>query len=217
MCDAVAVRAQHGTLRDFHLKALQRAAYTDKIRNRELLLVRITVMEVQRSVVAEPTPLTAQGLLVVAKPRGNLLPPLVLSLPLAVLAFEAAVDLSADDGGNFEVPFLVLVAAVLAGLHRPGRQPQEWSQYNSFPPEEEGGRPAPSRRLHRVVQSFIPQEPRANATSGGGGQENLVLTKIEVDGFKNLIGFSVDFGPFTCIAGPNAVGNRRTHHTGEFG
>lgn len=68
-----------------------------------------------------------------------------------------------------------------------------------------------------MVQSFIPQEPRANATSGGGGQENLVLTKIEVDGFKNLIGFSVDFGPFTCIAGPNAVGNRRTHHTGEFG
>jgi predicted ATPase len=33
-----------------------------------------------------------------------------------------------------------------------------------------------------------------------------VLTRLEVDGFKNLVDFEVDFGPFTCIAGPNAVG-----------
>lgn len=33
-----------------------------------------------------------------------------------------------------------------------------------------------------------------------------MLTRLEVDGFKNLLGFSVDFGPFTCIAGPNGVG-----------
>jgi hypothetical protein len=33
-----------------------------------------------------------------------------------------------------------------------------------------------------------------------------MLTRIEVDGFKNLLGFSAEFGPFTCIAGPNAVG-----------
>ena len=33
-----------------------------------------------------------------------------------------------------------------------------------------------------------------------------MLTKLEVDGFKNLIDFSVDFGPYTCIAGPNGVG-----------
>ncbi len=33
-----------------------------------------------------------------------------------------------------------------------------------------------------------------------------MLTRLEVDGFKNLLGFSVEFGPFTCIAGPNAVG-----------
>lgn len=33
-----------------------------------------------------------------------------------------------------------------------------------------------------------------------------MLTRLEVDGFKNLVGFSVDFGPFTCIAGPNGVG-----------
>ncbi len=33
-----------------------------------------------------------------------------------------------------------------------------------------------------------------------------MLTRLEVDGFKNLVDFSVDFGPFTCIAGPNGVG-----------
>lgn len=33
-----------------------------------------------------------------------------------------------------------------------------------------------------------------------------MLTRLEVDGFKNLVDFKVDFGPFTCIAGPNAVG-----------
>ncbi|NOV97738.1 AAA family ATPase [Isoptericola halotolerans] len=33
-----------------------------------------------------------------------------------------------------------------------------------------------------------------------------MLTRLEVDGFKNLLGFSSDFGPYTCIAGPNSVG-----------
>ena len=33
-----------------------------------------------------------------------------------------------------------------------------------------------------------------------------MLTRLEVDGFKNLAGLQIDFGPFTCIAGPNAVG-----------
>lgn len=33
-----------------------------------------------------------------------------------------------------------------------------------------------------------------------------MLTRLEVDGFKNLIDFSVDFGPYTCIAGPNGAG-----------
>jgi predicted ATPase len=33
-----------------------------------------------------------------------------------------------------------------------------------------------------------------------------VLTRIEIDGFKNLVDFSVEFGPFTCLAGPNGVG-----------
>lgn len=33
-----------------------------------------------------------------------------------------------------------------------------------------------------------------------------MLTRLEANGFKNLIDFSVDFGPFTCLAGPNGVG-----------
>ncbi|MEZ4234941.1 MAG: AAA family ATPase [Myxococcota bacterium] len=33
-----------------------------------------------------------------------------------------------------------------------------------------------------------------------------MLTRFEVDGFKNLLGVSVELGPFTCVAGPNGVG-----------
>lgn len=33
-----------------------------------------------------------------------------------------------------------------------------------------------------------------------------MLTRLEVDGFKNLRTFAVDFGPYTCIVGPNAIG-----------
>lgn len=34
----------------------------------------------------------------------------------------------------------------------------------------------------------------------------MVITRLEVDGFKNLRNLSVDFGAFTCIAGENAAG-----------
>ena len=33
-----------------------------------------------------------------------------------------------------------------------------------------------------------------------------MLTRLEVNGFKNLIDFALDFGPYTCIAGPNGAG-----------
>ncbi len=33
-----------------------------------------------------------------------------------------------------------------------------------------------------------------------------MLTRLKVSGFKNLVNVEVWFGPFTCIAGPNAVG-----------
>ncbi len=33
-----------------------------------------------------------------------------------------------------------------------------------------------------------------------------MLTRLEVDGFKNLVGVRVDLGPFTCVVGPNGIG-----------
>jgi len=33
-----------------------------------------------------------------------------------------------------------------------------------------------------------------------------MLTRLEVDGFKNLVNFSINLGPFNCIAGQNGVG-----------
>lgn len=33
-----------------------------------------------------------------------------------------------------------------------------------------------------------------------------MLTRLKVDGFKNLVGTDVRFGPFTCVAGANGVG-----------
>lgn len=43
-----------------------------------------------------------------------------------------------------------------------------------------------------------------------------MLTHLEVDGFKNLLGFSADFGPFTCIAGPNAIGKSNVFDAIQF-
>lgn len=33
-----------------------------------------------------------------------------------------------------------------------------------------------------------------------------MITRLQIDGFKNLVGVDIRFGPFTCIAGANAVG-----------
>ena len=33
-----------------------------------------------------------------------------------------------------------------------------------------------------------------------------MLTRLKVSGFKNLVDVDVYFGPFTCVAGVNAVG-----------
>ena len=43
-----------------------------------------------------------------------------------------------------------------------------------------------------------------------------MLTRLEVDGFKNLLDFTCDFGPYTCIAGPNAVGKSNVFDAIEF-
>ncbi len=34
----------------------------------------------------------------------------------------------------------------------------------------------------------------------------LMLTRLTISGFKNLLDVDMYFGPFTCIAGPNAAG-----------
>ncbi|WP_366927639.1 AAA family ATPase [Aeromicrobium sp.] len=43
-----------------------------------------------------------------------------------------------------------------------------------------------------------------------------MLTRLEVDGFKNLLGFSVDLGPYTCIAGVNASGKSNVFDAIQF-
>jgi predicted ATPase len=48
------------------------------------------------------------------------------------------------------------------------------------------------------------------------GSVALMLTRLEVDGFKNLFDVTVEFGPYTCIAGPNAVGKSNLFDVVEF-
>lgn len=43
-----------------------------------------------------------------------------------------------------------------------------------------------------------------------------MLTRLEVDGFKNLLGFEADFGPYTCIAGPNGSGKSNVFDVVSF-
>ncbi|MEU8269207.1 AAA family ATPase [Sphaerisporangium sp. NPDC049002] len=43
-----------------------------------------------------------------------------------------------------------------------------------------------------------------------------MLTKLEVQGFKNLLDVSVEFGPFTCIAGANGIGKSNLFDAIEF-
>lgn len=43
-----------------------------------------------------------------------------------------------------------------------------------------------------------------------------MLTRLEVNGFKNLFDVTVEFGPYTCIAGPNALGKSNLFDAIEF-
>ena len=43
-----------------------------------------------------------------------------------------------------------------------------------------------------------------------------MLTRLEVNGFKNLVDFTIDFGPYTCIAGPNGVGKSNIFDAIQF-
>jgi len=43
-----------------------------------------------------------------------------------------------------------------------------------------------------------------------------MLTRLEIDGFKNLIDTRIDFGPFTCIAGANGTGKSNVFDAIQF-
>lgn len=43
-----------------------------------------------------------------------------------------------------------------------------------------------------------------------------MLSRLEVHGFKNLLGLSIDFGPFTCIAGENGTGKSNVFDAIQF-
>jgi predicted ATPase len=43
-----------------------------------------------------------------------------------------------------------------------------------------------------------------------------MLTRLEVQGFKNLLDVQVDFGPFTCIAGANGIGKSNVFDVIDF-
>jgi predicted ATPase len=43
-----------------------------------------------------------------------------------------------------------------------------------------------------------------------------VLTRLEIDGFKNLVDFDAWFGPFNCIAGENGVGKSKIFYAIVF-
>ncbi|GIF14523.1 AAA family ATPase [Actinoplanes teichomyceticus] len=43
-----------------------------------------------------------------------------------------------------------------------------------------------------------------------------MLTRLEVQGFKNLLDVRIDFGPFTCIAGANGIGKSNVFDAIEF-
>ncbi|WP_016908180.1 AAA family ATPase [Streptomyces xiaopingdaonensis] len=43
-----------------------------------------------------------------------------------------------------------------------------------------------------------------------------MLTRLEINGFKNLLDLAVDFGPFTCIAGENGTGKSNVFDAIQF-
>lgn len=65
--------------------------------------------------------------------------------------------------------------------------------------------------LHSGREAYRPP-----STPPGVRRIRPVLTRLEVDGFKNLLGFGASFGPFTCIAGENGVGKSNIFDAIQF-
>ena len=57
---------------------------------------------------------------------------------------------------------------------------------------------------------------QCSAAPRGTARRAEMLTRLEVDGFKNLLDLNVEFGPFTCIAGENGVGKSNVFDAIEF-
>ncbi|WP_306191258.1 AAA family ATPase [Streptomyces sp. MK5] len=66
--------------------------------------------------------------------------------------------------------------------------------------------------LSHEVSRVTDNRPRVKATHDGGP----MLTRLEVPGFKNLLDLSIDFGPFTCIAGENGTGKSNVFDAIQF-
>ena len=54
-------------------------------------------------------------------------------------------------------------------------------------------------------RSCLAADTRPNGGPKGGGKFRDAHTPRS-NGFKNLVDFALDFGPYTCIAGANGVG-----------
>ena len=94
-----------------------REAAPDHVRDVEIFVIVFRMVEFQRAVVGEPAPHTGQGLLVFTQPRPKPCPPLIRAGPLALLAPEAAVYLSAQHSTDLEGVIRAFLAAVFANFH----------------------------------------------------------------------------------------------------
>src|SRR5262249_27776254 len=134
--------------------------------------------------------------------------------------------------------------AVLPG-HRQHRQPADEQLHDDLRAGRAGGRlrlrlvrPAVADRqrdevgVHPVRPAPGPHQRRDQTRlrhpgrlgsrhvrcGGGYGQPGpaVMLTRIEVDGFKNLLGLQADFGAFTCIVGENGTGTSNVFGAIQF-
>ena len=118
MLNLMAVGAENDALLNLAPDRFGREAAPDHVRDVEILVIVFRMVEFQRAVVGEPAPHAGQGLLVFTQPRPKPCPPLIRAGPLALLAPEAAVYLSAQYSTDLEGVIRAFLAAVFANFHR---------------------------------------------------------------------------------------------------